>query len=66
MYPVENAGELLRKQARGLARSAVAAGRRNVFLLGLTSLLTDISAKRWPAAERGSLVQLASGIVSDR
>jgi hypothetical protein len=44
----------------------VAAGRRNVFLLGLTSLLTDISAKRWPAAERGSLVQLASGIVSDR
>ena len=45
MYPVENAGELLRKQARGLARSAVAAGRRNVFLLGLTSLLTDISVK---------------------
>lgn len=46
MYPIENSGDLIKNKRRQLfSRQIWASVGRNVFLLGLTSLLTDISSE---------------------
>ena len=46
MYPIENSGDLIKNKRRQLFTREVWAGvGRNVFFLGLTSLLTDISSE---------------------
>jgi MFS family permease len=46
MYPIENSGDLIKNKRRQLfSRAAWAGVGRNVFFLGLTSLLTDISSE---------------------
>lgn len=45
MYPIENSGDLLKNKRSLLSREMWAGVGRNVFFLGLTSLLTDISSE---------------------
>jgi MFS family permease len=46
MYPIENSGDLIKNKRRQLfSRAAWTGVGRNVFFLGLTSLLTDISSE---------------------
>jgi len=46
MYPIENSGDLIKNKRRQLfSRQMWASVGRNVFFLGLTSLLTDISSE---------------------
>ena len=46
MYPIENSGDLLKNKRNQLfSREMWASVGRNVFFLGLTSLLTDISSE---------------------
>jgi MFS family permease len=46
MYPIENSGDLIKNKRKQLLSHAVWAGvGSNVFFLGLTSLLTDISSE---------------------
>jgi MFS family permease len=46
MYPIENSGDLIKNKRRQLfSRAAWAGVGRNVYFLGLTSLLTDISSE---------------------
>ena len=46
MYPIENSGDLIKNKSRQLfSRQVWASVGRNVFFLGLTSLLTDISSE---------------------
>ena len=46
MYPIENSGDLIKNKRKQLFSRAVLAGvGSNVFFLGLTSLLTDISSE---------------------
>jgi MFS family permease len=46
MYPIENSGDLLKnKRKQLLSRETWTGMGRNVFFLGLTSLLTDISSE---------------------
>ena len=46
MYPIENSGDLLKNKRKQLFSRAMWAGvGSNVFFLGLTSLLTDISSE---------------------
>lgn len=46
MYPIENSGDLIKNKRKQLFSREVWAGvGRNVFFLGLTSLLTDISSE---------------------
>ena len=46
MYPIENSGDLLKNKRRHLLSREMWVGvGRNVFFLGLTSLLTDISSE---------------------
>jgi MFS family permease len=46
MYPIENSGDLIRNKRKGLLSREMWAGvGSNVFFLGLTSLLTDISSE---------------------
>jgi MFS family permease len=46
MYPIENSGDLIKnKRGQLLSRAVWANIGRNVFFLGLTSLLTDISSE---------------------
>jgi MFS family permease len=46
MYPIENSGDLIKNKRRQLLSRQVWAGvGSNVFFLGLTSLLTDISSE---------------------
>jgi MFS family permease len=46
MYPIENSGDLIKNKRKQLfSREMWASVGRNVFFLGLTSLLTDISSE---------------------
>jgi MFS family permease len=46
MYPIENSGDLIKNKRRQLfSREMWSSVGRNVFFLGLTSLLTDISSE---------------------
>jgi len=46
MYPIENSGDLIKNKRRQLfSRAAWAGVGRNVFFLGLTSLLTDTASE---------------------
>lgn len=46
MYPIENSGDLIKNKRRQLFSREIWTGvGRNVFFLGLTSLLTDISSE---------------------
>ena len=46
MYPIENSGDLIKNKRRQLfSREVWSSVGRNVFFLGLTSLLTDISSE---------------------
>ena len=46
MYPIENSGDLIKNKRRQLfSREVWTSVGRNVFFLGLTSLLTDISSE---------------------
>src|SRR5262245_50884176 len=46
MYPIENSGDLIKNKRKYLLSRAMWVGvGRNVFFLGLTSLLTDISSE---------------------
>ena len=46
MYPIENSGDLLKNKRKQLfSRDVWTSVGRNVFFLGLTSLLTDISSE---------------------